>query len=148
MKKIFSAAAVLALVHLGPGAAFAQHEAYPARVVKIVVPFTPGGSNDVVARVLAPRLNELWKQPVVVENKAGGGGNIGAELVAKSPPDGYNLLVSGNGVACINPRLYTKANFDGINDLTLVTPLGAVPIVLVVHPSVPAKTVPELIAWG
>lgn len=101
-----------------------------------------------VARLVGERLNQIWKQPVIVENKPGAGGNIGAEAVAKSPKDGYTLLLSGNSLACINPQLYKKAKFDGVNDLPLVTPLGFVPIVLVVNPSVPVKTVAELIAYG
>jgi tripartite-type tricarboxylate transporter receptor subunit TctC len=148
MKRDFAAAAILGLFCLSHTPAIAQAETYPSRPVKIFVPFTPGGSPDVVARVIAERLNRVWKQPVIVENKPGAGGNIAAEAVAKSAADGYTLLLSGNGLACINPQLYKKATFDGVNDLPLVTPLGLVPIVLVVHPSVPAKSVPELIAYG
>lgn len=148
MKKFFATSAMLGLFCLFHKPAIAHAETYPSRPVRIVVPFAPGGSNDVVARLVAERLTQRWKQAVIVENKPGAGGNIGAEAVAKSPKDGYTLLLSGSSLACINPQLYKKAKFDGVNDLPLVTPLGFVPIVLVVNPSVPAKTVPELIAYG
>ncbi|THC39314.1 LacI family transcriptional regulator [Massilia sp. Mn16-1_5] len=139
---------MLGLFSLCHTPAIAQPETYPSRPVRIFVPFAPGGSNDVVARLVGERLSQIWKQPVIVENKPGAGGNIGAEAVAKSPKDGYTLLLSGNSLACINPQLYKNAKFDGVNDLPLVTPLGFVPIVLVVNPLVPVKTVAELIAYG
>lgn len=123
-------------------------QSFPSKPIKIVVPYSPGGTTDLLARTIGKHLSETWKQPVIVENKPGAGGNIGAEAVAKSPKDGYTLLLSGNSLACINPQLYKKAKFDGVNDLPLVTPLGFVPIVLVVNPSVPVKSVPELIAYG
>jgi tripartite-type tricarboxylate transporter receptor subunit TctC len=148
MSKFFTAAAMLGLLCLAHSHAIAQHETYPSKPIRIIVPFTPGGSPDVVARVISQKLVQVWKQPVIVENRAGAGGNIGAEAAAKSPADGYTLLISGNGLACINPHLYPKASFDGVKDLTLVTPLGLLQIVVVVHPSVPAKTIPELIAYA
>ena len=144
MKSI--AASLFVLLSVAAGPALAQADTYPSRTVKIVVPFTPGGSPDAVARAVSPGLGQAWKQPVVVENKAGAGGNIGGETVARAPSDGYTLLLSGSGLACINPKLYTKTSFDLVNDLKLVTPLGFVPIVLVVHPAIPARTLSELVA--
>lgn len=93
------AATTMVLLCLGVTQSIAQPETYPSKTVRIVVPFTPGGSPDAVARVLSPGLGQIWKQPVIVENKAGAGGNIGAELVAKSQADGYSLLLSGSGLA-------------------------------------------------
>lgn len=148
MKKFFAVSTVLGLFCLFHNPAIAQAESYPSRPIKIFVPFAPGGSNDVVARVIAERLNQIWKQPVIVENKPGAGGNIGAETVANAPKDGYTLLLSGSSLVCTNPQIYKNAKFDAVKDLPLITPLGSVPIVLVVNPSVRAKTVTELIAYG
>lgn len=148
MNKFLALSTIVGLFCVCHKPAIAQAETYPSKPIRLFVPFAPGGSNDVVARIVAERLNQLWKQPVIVENKAGAGGNIGAETVAKSPKDGYTFLLSGSSLVCINPQLYKKAKFDAVKDLPLVTPLGFVPIVLVVNPSVPAKTVPELIAYG
>lgn len=148
MKKLIAISTMLGLFSFCHIPADAQAETYPARPIRIFVPFAPGGSNDVVARIIAERLNQIWKQPVIVENKPGAGGNIGAEAVAKSTNDGYTLLLSGSSLVCINPQIYKKAKFDAVKDLPLVTPLGFVPIVLVANPSLPAKTVTELIAYG
>jgi len=139
---------MLALGFLSPAIAVAQSDSYPVRPIRIFVPFAPGGSNDVVARLVGEKLVSAWKQPVIVENKPGAGGNIGAEAVAKSPKDGYTLLLSGSSLACINPHIYKKTRFDPHRDLPLVTPLGFVPIVLVVNPALPVKNIGELIAYG
>jgi len=148
MKKLIAISTISVLFSLCHNHANAQAESYPSRPIRIIVPFAPGGSNDVVARIIGERLNQVWKQPVIVENKPGAGGNIGAEAVAKSANDGYTLLLSGSSLVCINPQIYKKAKFDAVEDLPLITPLGFVPIVLVANPSLPAKTVSELIAYG
>ncbi len=123
------------------------HAAYPDKPVRVIVPFAPGGATDVVARSLARRLSEIWSQPVVVENKPGAGGNIGADLVAKAPADGYTVLLASPAEIVINPHLYAHMPYDPAKDLAPVTKIAAAPLVLVVHPSVPAHNVAELIAW-
>jgi tripartite-type tricarboxylate transporter receptor subunit TctC len=121
--------------------------AWPEKPVKIVVPFAAGGATDVVARALGQRLGAMWKQPVVIENRPGAGGNIGADLVAKAPPDGYTLLLASPAEVAINEFLYKDMPFDAKKDLLPVSKVASAPLVLLVHPSVPAKTVPELIAF-
>jgi tripartite-type tricarboxylate transporter receptor subunit TctC len=123
------------------------HAAFPDRTVRIVVPFAPGGATDVVARALGQRLSLLWKQQVIIDNKPGAGGNIGADLVAKAQGDGYTLLLASPAEVAINPFLYAKMPFDPAKDLVPVSKAASAPLVLVVHPSVPAKTLPELIDW-
>jgi len=124
----------------------AQSQAYPAKPIRFVVPFTPGGGNDVLARTIGQKLYEAWGQPVIVDNRPGAAGNIGAELVAKAAPDGYTFLIAANSILAINPTLYDKAPFDPVKSFVPVTLIGAVPIVLVVNPSVPASSVNELVA--
>jgi tripartite-type tricarboxylate transporter receptor subunit TctC len=132
-----------------PAGLMALHaQPYPSKPIRLIVPFTPGGSNDVVARVVGQKLSEAWKQPVVVENKPGAGGNIGAEAAARSAPDGYTFLIAANNVLAINPSLYDKVPFDPLKDFAPVTLLGTLPILLVVNPAVPPKSVQELIAFG
>src|SRR5256884_5497591 len=112
----------------------------------MVAPFAPGGPVDVVARVLAPKLSEGFGQQFYVENHPGGSGNIGTALVAKAPPDGYTVLVISSTLV-VNPSLFTKLGFDTTTDLAPVSLVGVSPQVLLVHPSVPASSVKELIAW-
>jgi tripartite-type tricarboxylate transporter receptor subunit TctC len=112
-----------------------------------VVPFPPGGPTDIVARPLAQALQAGLKQPVVVENRGGAGGNIGADVVAKAAPDGYTLLLASPAEVAINEFLYKEMPFDPRKDLAPVSKVASAPLVLLVHPSVPAKTVPELIAF-
>jgi tripartite-type tricarboxylate transporter receptor subunit TctC len=135
---------VMALVLAAP--AFAQLSDYPNRPVKLVAPFAPGGPVDVVARVLAPKLSERLGQQFYVENHPGGSGNIGTALVARAPPDGYTVLVISSTLV-VNPSLFTKLGFDTTTDLAPVSLVGVSPQVLLVHPSVPATSVKELIAW-
>jgi tripartite-type tricarboxylate transporter receptor subunit TctC len=143
-KAIFSVIA-LAAVAFVPAAAFAQN--YPVKPVRILVPWPPGGANDVVARVVAQRLTEQLGQQVVVENRGGASGTIGADLVAKGPADGYTLMVhSATHVA--NPHLYRKLPYDTLKDFTGVTPLAVQVGMLVVHPSLPVKTTKEFVALG
>ncbi|MDP9995186.1 tripartite-type tricarboxylate transporter receptor subunit TctC [Variovorax boronicumulans] len=119
---------------------------YPARAVKLVVPYTPGGSNDVLARVLSDRLGKIWSQPVIVENKPGAAGNLGADIAAKAPADGYTFLVAANNILTMNQWMFQKMPFDPSRDLVSVTMLGTVPFVLVAGPSLKVTSVKELIA--
>src|SRR5262245_6255645 len=127
-------------------ASAAQTPEYPNRPVKLVAPFAPGGPVDVVARVLAPKLSERFGQQFYVENHPGGSGNIGTALVAKAPPDGYTVLVISSTLV-VNPSLFAKLGFDTTSDLAPVSLVGVSPQVLLVHPSVPAASVKELVAW-
>jgi tripartite-type tricarboxylate transporter receptor subunit TctC len=119
---------------------------YPNRTVRIIVPFAPGGSTDVVARILADKLGTELKQSFVVENRSGAGGNIGADAVAKASPDGYTLLMGTTGVLAINKYLYKEMSFDPERDLVPVSYTSLITNILVVNPQVPAKTVGELVA--
>jgi tripartite-type tricarboxylate transporter receptor subunit TctC len=125
---------------------FAQ-EPFPSKAVRIVAPFSAGGPTDLLARVISQKFNQLWKQPVIVENRPGAGGNIGAELVAKAQPDGHTLLISASSVA-INPSVYPNMPFDTGKDLAPIGLAGLVPNVLVVHPSLPVTSVREFIAFA
>ena len=120
-------------------------QAYPARPIRFIVPFPPGGGNDIVGRIVAQRLNEALGVAVVVDNRGGAGGTIGTDILSKAPPDGHTLLVNNISLA-VNATLYEKLPYDTLRDLAPVTLLGRQPNVLVVHPSVPAATMKELIA--
>ena len=122
--------------------------AYPDRPIKLVVPYTPGGVTDALARVVAKGLQERLGQPVVVENRGGGGANIGADVVAKSPADGYTLLMGSAATHAINASLYKSLSYDHIKDFTPITQVAQVPNILVVHPSVPVNNVKELIDYA
>ena len=128
------------------GASFAQTSNYPNRPVKMIAPFAPGGPVDAVARVLAPKLSDSLGQQFYVENHPGGSGNIGTALAAKAPADGYTVLVISSSLV-VNPSLFAKLGFDTSTDLAPVSLVGVSPQVLLVHPSVPATNVKELIAW-
>ena len=136
-------AVAIMLAFLAAGTVAAQ--GYPARPVRIVVPFAPGGPNDILARVIGQKLTEFWGQPVIVENRAGGGTVIGTEVVAKSPPDGYNLLMVSTSHTT-NPTLVRKLPFDTLRDLAPVVLVASSSNVLLAHPSLPARSVKELIA--
>jgi tripartite-type tricarboxylate transporter receptor subunit TctC len=125
------------------GAACAQD--YPNKPIRLVAPFSPGGATDVLARIVGQKLNERLGQPVIIENRVGAGGNIGAEQVARSAPDGYTLLMGGVPHA-IAASLYAKLGYDMVKDLSAVAEVASFPSMLVLHPSLPAKSVPELIA--
>ncbi len=137
---------VLAACCTMPGAQSALAEAWPTKPVKIVVGFAPGGGTDVVARVLGQRLTEMWGQQVIVENRPGATGVIGADSVAKAAPDGYTLLMGHVNSNAIAPNFFRKLPYDPIKDFAPVIYVGFVPNVLVVHPSVEAKSVQELVA--
>ena len=134
---------VLAAALLAAGGAAAQ---YPAKPIRFIAPFPPGGSSDVLCRILGQKLSELTGQPVVVENRAGASGNIGHEFAAKQPADGYTLVLSNNSALAINPHLFKRMGFDPQSDFAPVTMVASAGQVLVVHPSVPAHSVMELIA--
>ena len=139
------AAVVSALVSLDPLTAFAA-DPFPARTVKFVVPQAPGGATDVFARKFAQVLSEKWGQPVIVENRAGAGGVVGTDAVAKSAPDGHTLLVTYAGSQAINPSLYSKIPFDSVKDFQTVATLAVTPFILIVHTKLPAKDLGEFIA--
>ncbi len=144
MTRIVRALAALVIVFAGfLGSADAQP--YPNKPVRVIVPFAPGGPTDVIARILSQKLSESLGQQFVVENRPGAGGNIGMAAVAKAAPDGYTVLISSSSIV-VNPSLYANVPFDAIKDFAPVTYAAASPNVLVVHPSVEAKTVRELIA--
>src|SRR5262245_11937959 len=141
-------------LHLAAGSAalpfapqVARAQAYPTRPVRIIVGFAPGGVGDITARLIGQSLSERLGQPFVIENRPGAGGNIGTEAVVRAAPDGYTLLLVG-GWNAINATLYEKLNFNFIRDITAVAGIVRVPNVMVVHPSVPAATVPEFIAYA
>nr|AHZ45681.1 tripartite tricarboxylate transporter family receptor [uncultured bacterium] len=137
---------VLAFVALALSAVpAAQAQGYPTKPIKIVVPFTPGGGVDINARLLAPKLTEYLNQPIIIESRPGAGSNIGTEFVAKSPPDGYTLLMNGGAVA-INMSLYKKLGYDALRDFIAISVFSESPNVLVVHPSLPVKSAKDLIA--
>ena len=125
---------------------FAQ-DAWPAKPVHLVVPFAPGGSTDVIGRMLAQRLGEMWGQTVVIDNRVGAGGNVGADIVAKAPADGYTLLFASGSIT-INPQLYTHMPFDTKKDLVPITNVASGPMLVVVPYDSPAKTVKDLIAMA
>jgi tripartite-type tricarboxylate transporter receptor subunit TctC len=141
-------------LHLVAGAAAlpavsrtALAETYPARPVRVIVPLAPGGATDVIARLIGQWLSERLGQPFVIENRPGGGTNVGTEAVVKSPPDGYTLLLASTPNT-INATLYDKLNFSFIRDMAPVASIIRNALVMVVHPSLPAKTVPEFIAYA
>ena len=138
------AAAVVALA----GAGTASAQAFPTKPVRLVVPQTPGGASDALARIVGQKLSERWGQPVVVENKAGAGGNVGTDLVAKSPADGYTLLMSYVGTQAINGSLYKSLPYDPYKDFATVATVATVPFALVVNQNFPPRTMTELVAYA
>ena len=139
MKKILAVIAVTFMC----GTALAQ--AYPSRPIRYIVPFAPGGTTDILGRIVAHKLQEAWGQPVLVENRAGAGGAVGAEMTAKSPPDGYTIMGGTISTHAINASVYAKLPYDPIKDFAPVTLLATQPNMLVVHPSIPASSVVELV---
>ena len=121
-------------------------DVYPARLVRIVVPFAAGGSTDLLTRSVAQQLSEAWKRPVVVENRAGGGGIVGSEYVVKAPADGYTLLLGTNTTHAAAATLYSKLPYDLRRDFAPITEIASIPLLLSVHPSLPVKSVRELVA--
>jgi tripartite-type tricarboxylate transporter receptor subunit TctC len=121
-------------------------QSYPSKVVRLIVPFPPGGISDMTGRLLAQKLSDGWKQPVIVDNRTGAGGMIGADYVAKSPADGYTVLVGSTSEVVINQHLYTKMSYHPEKDFAPVTLASITPLILVVHPSLPVRSVRELVA--
>src|SRR5690349_2301397 len=139
------AAAILAALACCAGAG-AEAQPYPAKVIRLVLPFPPGGGTDVVGRLLAQKLSPPLGQQVIVENRAGAGGRIGTDFVAKAPPDGYTLLLGTSSVMGTGPALYKKLPFDMPKDFAPISLVAYTAYVLVMHPSVPAKSVKALVA--
>jgi tripartite-type tricarboxylate transporter receptor subunit TctC len=137
-----------AMALVGPSHAQEDPAKYPARPIRVVVGFTPGGGNDLIARIVGQKLSENLGQPVIIDNKPGGGGIVSAEHVAKSAPDGYTLLVGASGAMAINPAVYTKLPYDPIRDFIPVSELGSFPLILIVNASSPIKSVAELISFA
>jgi tripartite-type tricarboxylate transporter receptor subunit TctC len=127
-------------------AAVARAQDYPSQPIRIVVPYSAGGMTDVVARVIGQKLGERLGQPVVIDNKPGAATIAGAELAANAKPDGYTLLAATNATLTINPWLYRNLRYDPVKSFTPIALVAIAPSVIVVHPSVPAKTLPELVA--
>jgi tripartite-type tricarboxylate transporter receptor subunit TctC len=123
----------------------ADNSAYPDKPIRFIVTFAPGGGTDIFARAIAVKFTEAWGQPVIVDNRAGGNGNIGADIVAKAPADGYTILLTTNATIVINPHL-SKLSYDPVRDFAPVSQVATLPFVLLVHPSIPVKSVAELIA--
>src|SRR5690242_16379637 len=144
MKSYFRAM-LLALAVLFPGALSAQTETYPSRPIRIVVAFTAGGTTDIIARLVGKKMTDAWGQPVVVDNRPGAGGNLGSNLVAKAPPDGYTLLIGSVGPLAVNATLYPNMPYDNLKDFAPICLVAEVPNMLVVHPSVPVHTVQDLV---
>jgi len=126
----------------------AAEQAYPSKPIRLVVPFPAGGSLDVVARAIGQKLTEAWGQPVVIDNRPGAGGNIGADLVAKSAPDGYTILEGALSTHAVNVSLYAKMPYDPIKDFAPITLVAVTPNVLVLNASYPVNSVPELLAYA
>ena len=145
MRKPIARACAVALF-VSSGTLLAQ--SYPVKPIRFVVPFAPGGSTDIVARIIAQKMSENMGQQVVVDNRTGAGGNIGAEVAAKSPPDGYTMITATTGVMSINQFMYRKLPYDPEKDFAPVTQTGSLPLILVVHPSLPVRNVKELIAFA
>ena len=146
MNRFLARAALALSCALAPLAAFAQ--AYPSKPIRFVVPYPPGGPLDAVARLLGQKVAESVKQPVIVDNKPGAGGNIGADAVAKSAPDGYTILMGAVATHAINPTLYASIPYDPVRDFQPITQVASTPNVLIVHPSIPAASVRDFIAYA
>ena len=126
----------------------AQSQAFPSKPIRVIVPYGAGGTSDILARQVGPKITETTGQPVIVENKPGANGNVGAEFVAKSTPDGYTVLLADIGALCISPSVYPKLPFDPIKDFAPVVMVSYSPHVLAVHPSVPVNSVKELVEFA
>ncbi len=122
------------------------HAAYPEKAVRIIVPYPPGGNIDITARTLGPGLIDALGVPVVIDNRSGAGGTIGSELAARSAPDGYTLLLGSTGTLTTAPALYPRLGYDPVRDFATTSLVSVVPLVMVVHPAVPARSVKEFIA--
>jgi tripartite-type tricarboxylate transporter receptor subunit TctC len=147
MKLHVLSAALAAALAAAPALAAQKGDDYPSRPIRMIVPFAPGGASDTVGRIIQPAMADLFKQQVVVDNRGGAAGNIGVELAVKASPDGYNFLLGNIGTMAINPNYYTKFPYRPLKDLIPVTQVVDVPGCVVVHPSLPAKSVKDLVAY-
>ena len=138
-------ALLLAVALLFPGTLAAQTDTYPSRPIKIVVAFTAGGTTDIIARIVGRKLTDAWGQQVIIDNRPGAGGNLGSNVVAKAPPDGYTLLIGSVGPLAINATLYPNMPYDHLKDFVPICLVASVPNMLVVHPSVPVHSVKDLV---
>ena len=148
MKKIgiLVGSAAAAIIGGTPLASVVHAQAYPAKPIRMIVPFAPAGPNDVIGRIVGQKLTETWGQPVVIENRGGSGGTIGVDAGAKSPPDGYTLIMGGSSNLAVAPSLYAKLPYDPQHDLAPVSNVAFVPYVVTVNPRVPAKSMKDLVA--
>ena len=146
LTKMTTLLAMAAMCSMAVAPAAAQSTAWPSKQVRIIVPFPAGGTTDVVARLLGQRLQEAWGQTVIVENKTGAGGNIGAVEVAKAANDGYTLLMASGSIVTVNPHIYARMPFDAAKDFAPITNVAQGPMVIVVGPNIAAKNITELIA--
>ena len=142
---VFKGAGTLALVVVAADTHGQDKASFPAKPIRFIVPLTAGGPTDMIGRIIANPLSASLNQPVVIDNRPGAAGNIAAEMVAKAPPDGYTLFLAGPGNLAINPSLFSKLPYDPVRDFAPIILMGTAPYVVVVHPSVPAKTLQELI---
>ncbi len=138
---------LIAIILVLTAAAPAPAQNYPVKAIRIVVPFPAGGTSDILSRAVGQKLTEEWKQQIIIDNRPGAGANIGAEIAAKSPSDGYTLFAIST-IHCINPSLYSKLNYDPIRDFAPLTLIAETSQVLAVHPSLPVKTVKQFIAYA
>src|SRR5688572_29080097 len=143
-RRAWVCALACAVLCIGPAV---HAQTFPSKPIKLVVPFAPGGATDILARLLADKMTPRLGQPIVVENKVGAAGIIGTDVVAKAPPDGHTVLLSLSNAMLTNVFLYEKLPYDPRKDLTLVSQIATAPLALVVHPSVPANTAPELLKY-
>jgi tripartite-type tricarboxylate transporter receptor subunit TctC len=141
---------IIAFTFAAIASALAQEDPakYPTRAIHIIVGFTAGGGNDIIARIIGQKLSESLGQPVIIENKPGGGSIVATEYVAKSAPDGYTLLIGASGAMAVNPAVYSKLPYDSIRDFTPVSELGSFPLILIVNAASPIKSVAELVAYA
>jgi tripartite-type tricarboxylate transporter receptor subunit TctC len=147
LNRVIAGVALLIVAGGTSGVTLAAQAIYPERPIRLVVPYPPGGTADVMARLVGLRLGDTWGRTVVVDNRGGAGGNIATEMVARAESDGYTLLLCNAPVLAINPTLYKKVRFDPVKDFAPVGPIAEVPLFLVVHPSVPAKNFAEFFAY-
>jgi tripartite-type tricarboxylate transporter receptor subunit TctC len=146
---MFAQLAALLAVFAGLAAApAARAQAWPSKPVRVVVAFTAGGTTDLLARGVGQQLSDKFKQPFIIDNKPGAGGNLGTEIVVRAPADGYTLIVNSVGPIAVNPTLYAKLPYNPLTDLVPIAQIADVPNVLVLHPSVPAKTFDEFVAYA
>ncbi|MBI4207306.1 MAG: tripartite tricarboxylate transporter substrate binding protein, partial [Betaproteobacteria bacterium] len=137
---------LLGTLLLGCASPLLLAQGYPVKAVRLIVPFPAGGGSDIVGRIMAQRLTGQLKQQVFVDNRAGAGGSIGTEAAVRSAPDGYTMVLASTSEIAVNPALYTKLAYDTVRDLAAVAMVASTPIVVIVHPSMPLKTVKDLVS--